>query len=117
MDFLIAAGAWKKKGFEAFKSAEDTVVREMKAEGVLSAPYRKADGSGVFGIIHAKDLAEAKAQVARVPLIPHWRGWFSESCRRSGAWRVPTGGSRAAAGAQGRKDHRAGARRSRNLSG
>jgi uncharacterized protein YciI len=69
MDFLITAGAYKKKGFEALKSAEDTVVRELKAEGVLSAPYRKADGSGVFGIIHAKDLAEAKAQVGRLPLV------------------------------------------------
>lgn len=71
MDFLITAGAWKKKGFEALKSAEDTIVCEMKAEGVLLVPYRKADGSGVFGIIHAKDLAEAKAQVARLPFVAH----------------------------------------------
>jgi uncharacterized protein YciI len=71
MDFLITAGAFKKKGFEALKSAEDTAVRELRAEGVLSAPYRKVDGSGVFGIIHAKDLAEAKAQVARLPFVAH----------------------------------------------
>ena len=69
--FLDHCWSLEKKGFEALKSAEDTVVREMKAEGVLSAPYRKVDGSGVFGIIHAKDLAEARAQVARLPFVAH----------------------------------------------
>lgn len=71
MDFLITAGAWKKKGFEAYRAGEDQVVAELRAEGVLSAAYRRADGSGVFGILHVADLAEAKAQVARLPFVAH----------------------------------------------
>jgi muconolactone delta-isomerase len=71
MDFLITAGAWKKQGFEAHKAGEDQVVAELRAEGVLTAAYRRADGGGVFGIFHVADLAEAKAQVARLPFVAH----------------------------------------------
>jgi uncharacterized protein YciI len=71
MDFLITAGAWKKEGFEAYLAEEKQVVAELQAEGILSAAYRKLDGSGVFGVVHCTDLAEAKAQVARLPFVAH----------------------------------------------
>lgn len=71
MDFLITAGAWKKKGFEAYLAEEKQVVAELQAEGILSSAYRKLDGSGVFGVVHCSDLAEAKAQVARLPFVAH----------------------------------------------
>jgi len=71
MDFLITAGAWKKPGFEAHKAGEDKVVAALRAEGVLTAAYRRADGSGVFGVLHCTDLAEAKVQVARLPFVAH----------------------------------------------
>jgi uncharacterized protein YciI len=70
MDFLITSGR-PKEGFEAYRAGEEQVVAELRAEGVLSAAYRRADGSGVFGILHAADLAEAKAQVARLPFVAH----------------------------------------------
>jgi uncharacterized protein YciI len=71
MDFLITAGAFKKKGFEAYRAGEDKVVAELRAEGVLSAAYRRLDGGGVFGVLHCTDLAEAKEQVARLPFVAH----------------------------------------------
>ncbi|HZR37619.1 MAG TPA: hypothetical protein VFA75_19765 [Nevskia sp.] len=71
MDFLITAGAWKKKGFEAHLTAEKQVIAELRAEGILSAAYRRLDGGGVLGVVHCADLAEAKAQVARLPFVAH----------------------------------------------
>jgi muconolactone delta-isomerase len=71
MDFLITAGRPHKAGFEAYKAEEDKVVNELRAEGVLSAAYRRADGAGVFGIAHGDDLAAVKAQIARLPFVAH----------------------------------------------
>jgi uncharacterized protein YciI len=71
MDFLITAGAFKKEGWEVYKPEEDRVVAELRAEGVLSAAYRRTDGAGVFGIAHGADLAAVKAQVARLPFVAH----------------------------------------------
>jgi uncharacterized protein YciI len=71
MDFLITAGPPNREGFEAYRAQEDRVVDELRAEGVLSAAYRRADGAGVFGIAHGADLAEVKAQVARLPFVAH----------------------------------------------
>jgi uncharacterized protein YciI len=71
MDFLITAGAFKKEGWEAHRAEEDQVVAELRAEGVLSAPYRRTDGASVIGIVHGSDLAAVKAQVARLPFVAH----------------------------------------------
>jgi muconolactone delta-isomerase len=71
MDFLITAGAPTKEGWEAYKAEEDQVVGELRAEGVLSASYRRTDGVGVFGIAHGTDLAAVKAQIARLPFVAH----------------------------------------------
>jgi hypothetical protein len=71
MDFLITAGAPTKEGWEAYKAEEAKVVSELRAEGVLSASYRRADGAGVFGIAHGADLAAVKAQIARLPFVAH----------------------------------------------
>ena len=70
MDFLISSGI-PKEGFEAYKAEEARVVNELRAEGVLSAAYRRADGSGVFGIAHGADLATVQAHVARLPFVAH----------------------------------------------
>jgi muconolactone delta-isomerase len=71
MDFLITAGAFKKAGAEAYRAEEDRVVDELRAEGVLSAAYRRTDGAGVFGIAHGTDLASVKAELARLPFVAH----------------------------------------------
>jgi muconolactone delta-isomerase len=71
MDFLITAGAPTKEGWEAYKAGEDQVVGELRAEGVLSASYRRTDGAGVFGIAHGADLDAVKAQIARLPFVAH----------------------------------------------
>jgi muconolactone delta-isomerase len=71
MDFLITAGAFKKAGAEAYRAEEDRVVDELRAEGVLSAAYRRTDGAGVFGIAHGSDLASVKAELARLPFVAH----------------------------------------------
>ena len=71
MDFLITAGAPTKEGWEAYKAEEDKVVNELRAEGVLSASYRRADGAGVFGIAHGADRAAVKAKIARLPFVAH----------------------------------------------
>ncbi len=71
MDILITAGPMKKKGFEAYLAGENQVVAELRAEGALSVAYRRTDGGGVFGVLHCTDLAEAKAQVARLPFVAH----------------------------------------------
>jgi muconolactone delta-isomerase len=72
MDFLItSAGAFKKAGAEAYRAEEDRVVDELRAEGVLSAAYRRTDGAGVLGIAHGTDLASVKAELARLPFVAH----------------------------------------------
>jgi muconolactone delta-isomerase len=71
MDFLITAGPPNREGFEAYKAEEDKVVNELRAEGVLSAAYRRTDGAGVFGIAHGADLDAVKAQLARLPFVAH----------------------------------------------
>jgi muconolactone delta-isomerase len=71
MDFLITGGAFKKEGWEAYKAEEDKVVDELRAEGVLSAAYRRTDDSTVFGIAHGADLDAVKAQIARLPFVAH----------------------------------------------
>lgn len=71
MDFLITAGTPKREGFEAYKAEEDKVVNELRAEGVLSAAYRRTDGAGVLGIAHGADLDAVKAKLARLPFVAH----------------------------------------------
>jgi muconolactone delta-isomerase len=71
MDLLITAGAPTKEGWEAYKAEEDKVVNELRAEGVLSAGYRRTDGAGVLGIVHGADLDAVKAQLARLPFVAH----------------------------------------------
>ena len=71
MEFLIAAGVPTKEGWEAYKSEEAQVVGELRAEGVLSASYRRTDGAGVFGIVRGTDLAAIKAEIARLPFVAH----------------------------------------------
>jgi hypothetical protein len=61
MDFLITAGAFKKPGAEAYRAEEDRVLDELRAEGVVSAAYRRTDGAGVLGIAHGPDLASGLA--------------------------------------------------------
>jgi muconolactone delta-isomerase len=71
MDFLITGGAFKKEGWEAHKAEEDQVVDELRAEGTLSAAYRRCDNSTVFGIVHGADLDAVKTQLARLPFVAH----------------------------------------------
>jgi muconolactone delta-isomerase len=71
MDFLITASTFKKEGFEAYRAEEDQTVAELRAEGVLSAAYRRTDDAGVLGIAHGTDLAAVKAKLARLPFVAH----------------------------------------------
>jgi hypothetical protein len=77
MDFLISAGMITREGFEVYRAEEDQVVDELRAEGVLSAAYRRADGAGVFGIAHGADLAAVKAQLARRERYGLQHSWIS----------------------------------------
>jgi muconolactone delta-isomerase len=71
MDFLISASAFKRVGAEAYRAEEDRVLDELRAEGVVSAAYRRTDGAGVLGIVHGADLASVKAELARLPFVAH----------------------------------------------
>jgi muconolactone delta-isomerase len=71
MDFLITAGTIKREGFEAYRAEEDQTLDELRAEGVVSAAYRRTDDAGVFGIVHGTDLTEVKAKLARLPFVTH----------------------------------------------
>jgi muconolactone delta-isomerase len=71
MDFLITAGSLKREGFEAYRADEDQTVDELRAEGVLTAAYRRTDDASVIGIVHGTDLAAVKAKLARLPFVAH----------------------------------------------
>jgi muconolactone delta-isomerase len=71
MDFLITASTFKKPGAEAYRAEEGRAIDELRAEGVMSAAYRRTDGGGVLGIAHGPDLASVKAQLARLPFVAH----------------------------------------------
>jgi muconolactone delta-isomerase len=71
MDFLITAGMIKREGFEAYRAEEDRTLDELRAEGVVSAAYRRTDDASVFGIVHGADLAAVKAKLARLPFVAH----------------------------------------------
>ncbi|WP_059014354.1 hypothetical protein [Mycobacterium sp. M26] len=70
MDFLITADKLAA-GAEAYRAQEDRVVADLRAEGVISAAYRRCDGGGVVGIAHAADLATLRSQLARLPFVSH----------------------------------------------
>lgn len=65
MDFLITASVIKREGSEAYRAEEDQVLDELRAEGVVSAAYRRTDDASVIGIAHGTDLASVEAKLAR----------------------------------------------------
>jgi muconolactone delta-isomerase len=71
MNFLITASAFKKPGAEAYRAAEDRMLDELRAEGVVSAAYRRTTDNSVLGIVHGADLASVQAQLARLPFVAH----------------------------------------------
>ncbi|MCV7431567.1 hypothetical protein [Mycolicibacterium bacteremicum] len=71
MNFLITAGMLKSDGIEAYRADEDRALAELRAEGVISAAYRRCDGGGVIGIAHGTDLASVQANLARLPFVTH----------------------------------------------
>jgi hypothetical protein len=71
MDFLISASAFKRAGAEVYRAEEDRVLDELRAEGVVSAAYRRTDDASVLGIVHGTDLASVKAELARLPFVAY----------------------------------------------
>jgi uncharacterized protein YciI len=71
MDFFITATLHKTDGLEEHRAEEDRVLSELRAEGVVSAAYRRTDGQGAVGIVHGTDLADVQAHVARLPFVAH----------------------------------------------
>ena len=44
MNFFVTATMHKTDGLEAHRAQEDRVLNELRAEGVVSAAYRRTDG-------------------------------------------------------------------------
>ena len=56
---------------EPYLPEETRVLAELHAEGVVKNLYRLSDRPGVYLIVEADDVEEARRQVGRLPLVSH----------------------------------------------
>jgi muconolactone delta-isomerase len=53
------------------RAEETRVLAELHAEGVVKSLFRLTDRPGVYLIVEADDVEEARRQVGRLPLVSH----------------------------------------------
>jgi uncharacterized protein YciI len=56
---------------EPYWPEETRVLAELHAEGVVKSLFRLSDRPGVYLIVEADDVEEARRQVGRLPFVSH----------------------------------------------
>jgi len=56
---------------EPYRPEETRVLAELHAEGVVKSLFRLSDRPGVYLIVEADDVEEARRQVGRLPFVSH----------------------------------------------
>jgi uncharacterized protein YciI len=56
---------------EPYRPEETWVLAELHAEGVVKNLFRLSDRPGVYLIVEADDVEEARRQVGRLPYVSH----------------------------------------------
>ena len=54
-----------------YRAEETRVLAELHAEGVVKSLFRLSDRPGVYLIVEADDVEEARRQVGRLPFVSH----------------------------------------------
>ncbi len=55
--------------FGPFLAEEVAVAKQLRAEGIVKAAFRRASGGGIVSIMEAASLEEAVEQLRRLPLV------------------------------------------------
>ncbi|MFF7472859.1 YciI family protein [Streptomyces sp. NPDC008092] len=58
-------------GLAAHAEGEARVLRELKADGVVLAAFRRDDGPGAFLVVEADSLQDARNKLGRLPYAAH----------------------------------------------
>jgi uncharacterized protein YciI len=71
MYFFATGHVSHPEQLEALREDEDRVLGELKAEGTVTAAFRRVGGPGILTILSAASLADVTAQMARLPFVAH----------------------------------------------
>jgi len=70
--YVHATGTIPDPGkLEPYRPEETRVLAELHAEGVVKSLFRLSDRPGVYLIVEADDVEEARRQVGRLPYVSH----------------------------------------------
>jgi len=64
-----ATGAVDPSRIGPYIDEEMKILADLKTEGVVEHAYRRSQGPGVFLIVNADDLGDARQQLGRLPFV------------------------------------------------
>ena len=68
--YLLATGTYTDPSkLPALLQSEIEKVRELREQGLLLRGYRHADGSGVFLVLKAESVEEAREKTGQLPFV------------------------------------------------
>ena len=69
MYFFVTATISQPDKVAVYRDEETRVLNELRAEGVVTAAYLRADGQGMVGIVQGTDLADVETHLGRLPFV------------------------------------------------
>jgi hypothetical protein len=69
MYFFVTATMIRPDEAADYRDEETRMLKELRAEGVVTSAFLRTDGRGLVGIVQGTDLADVKTHVGRLPFV------------------------------------------------